>query len=99
MKGTMKNIISTSVKINESDIGIVAYQMWEKAGSPHGQDWQFWFEAEAKLRAIAKAALATSTANSSPVELRKNNIQKPAHVEPGLTHPNPSRIQQKAVRA
>ena len=70
MKGIMKNIIVNSAKINESEIGMLAYQMWEKAGSPHGQDWQFWFEAEAKLRAIAKAAPATSTANSSPVELR-----------------------------
>src|SRR5438270_10484838 len=99
MKGIMKNIVGNSAKINESEIGMLAYQMWEKAGSPHGQDWLFWFEAETKLRAIAKAAPATSTANSPPVEPRKNTIQKAAHVEPGLTHPNSPRIQQKAVRA
>ena len=99
MKGTMKNIVGNSAKINESEIGMLAYQMWEKAGSPHGQDWQFWFQAEAKLRAVAKAAPAMATANSSPVEQRKNTIQKPAHVAPGLIHPDSSRIQQKAVRA
>src|SRR5882762_3957341 len=99
MKGTMKNIISTSAKINESEIGMVAYQMWEKAGSPQGQDWQFWFEAEAKLRAVAKAAPATSTANSSSVEPRKNTMPKPAQVEPELSHTNSSRPQQRAMRA
>ncbi|MEY2429202.1 MAG: hypothetical protein QOJ40_2087 [Verrucomicrobiota bacterium] len=95
----MKNIVGNSAKINESDIGMLAYQMWEKAGSPHGQDWQFWFEAETKLRALAKAAPATATATSSPVEPRKTTMPKAAQVEPGLTHPNSSRMQQKAVRA
>ena len=95
----MKNIIGNSAKINESEIGMLAYQMWEKAGSPHGQDWQFWFEAETKLRAAAKAAPATATANSSPVEPRKSTIQKAPHVDPALTHSNSSRMQQKAARA
>lgn len=99
MKGTMKNIVGNSAKINESEIGMLAYRMWEKAGSPHGQDWQFWFEAETKLRAVTKAAPAKATVNSSPVEPRKATIPKAAHVEPALTHQNSSRMQQKAVRA
>src|SRR5439155_11019329 len=96
MKGIMKNIISSSPKISESEIGIVAYQMWQEAGGPQGQDWRFWFEAETKLRAAAKTAPATSTVNSTPVEPRKNTIPKAVQVEPRVSHPNSSRPSAKS---
>jgi hypothetical protein len=46
------------MKIDETEIGLLAYQMWEKAGHPSGQDLKFWLEAENQLRALAKAAPA-----------------------------------------
>ena len=40
-------------KLYESEIAHLAYQLWEKAGRPHGRDRHFWFEAEKQLRAKA----------------------------------------------
>ncbi len=37
-------------KIAEEDIRVRAYQLWERAGRPHGQDQQLWLQAESELR-------------------------------------------------
>ena len=39
--------------ISEEDIRIRAYQLWESAGRPHGQDQQLWLQAEKELRQAA----------------------------------------------
>ena len=38
-----------TVRPNHDAIARSAYQLWEKAGSPSGQDSVFWFQAEAQL--------------------------------------------------
>jgi len=38
-----------------------AYELWEKAGRPHGQDKQHWLQAEAEVQ----AAIANGAARSS----------------------------------
>jgi hypothetical protein len=39
-----------STEIPESDIRIQAYELWLAAGSPEGQDDDFWHEARARLK-------------------------------------------------
>ena len=39
--------------IPDEDIRIRAYQLWESAGRPHGQDQQLWLQAEKELRQAA----------------------------------------------
>ena len=36
--------------IPEEDVRIRAFQLWEVAGRPHGQDQRLWAEAERELR-------------------------------------------------
>src|SRR5262249_18391008 len=36
--------------IAEDDIRIRAYELWESAGRPHGQDRELWLQAERELR-------------------------------------------------
>lgn len=53
----VKNTIE-STRLKESEISVVAYQLWEKAGRPAGRDLQFWLAAEAQLRTATQAASA-----------------------------------------
>ncbi|MGF6768733.1 hypothetical protein P3T18_001203 [Paraburkholderia sp. GAS199] len=39
-----------STEISESDIRSRAYELWRAAGSPEGQDEDFWHEARTKLK-------------------------------------------------
>jgi hypothetical protein len=52
----MKQQIEQTGKIDQAAIGQLAYELWEKAGSPHGRDQEFWFKAEARLVEKLKAA-------------------------------------------
>jgi hypothetical protein len=56
----MTNTFEPSNTVNKSEIAVVAYQMWEKAGHPESRDLQFWLDAEAQLRATAKTVKAAS---------------------------------------
>jgi hypothetical protein len=94
-KMNMKNTIEHSVRIKESEIGLVAYQMWEQAGHPAGRDLQFWLDAEAQLRSAAKAALAPRVAPLSPVASGHNTVHKAASVQLGPNPPNAAKAQQK----
>jgi hypothetical protein len=94
----MQNTIEHSVRVKESEIGAVAYRMWEKAGHPAGRDLQFWLDAEAQLRAVAKAASATPVAPLSPVASDNNAVHKAASVQPGPSRPNSPKAQQKFRR-
>jgi hypothetical protein len=91
------NTIETSGTVNASRIGVVAYQMWEKAGRPAGQDMQFWLDAEAQLRTAAKASLTAQPARPAPVELKPAPVQK-APVQQGPRQPEPVKPQQKFRR-
>jgi len=39
-------------EIDQREIGLLAYQLWERAGRPGGRDQEFWSEAERQMRAV-----------------------------------------------
>ncbi|HEV2392287.1 MAG TPA: DUF2934 domain-containing protein [Verrucomicrobiae bacterium] len=91
----MKNTIEQSVKVKESEISVVAYQMWEKAGRPAGRDLQFWLDAEGQLRAAAaKAASAAPATPISPVASDSKAVRKAANGQLGPSRPNSATAQQ-----
>lgn len=62
---------STKLTLNETEIGLRAYQIWEAEGKPNGKDFEHWLKAKAELaaateRAAAKAAPAKKTAAKKP---------------------------------
>jgi hypothetical protein len=94
----MQNATEQSVGVTESEIGAVAYRLWEQAGHPAGRDLQFWLDAESQLRALAKAASATPVAPSPRVESDQSAVHKTASVQPGPSRPNSRKAQQKFRR-
>jgi hypothetical protein len=42
--------MSIEIKQN-NEVASRAYRLWEQAGRPHGQDLEFWIQAEAEVRA------------------------------------------------
>ena len=95
----MKNPIENSVSVKEPEIRVVAYQLWEKAGHPAGRDLQFWLDAEAHLRAVAKVASATPVALLSPVASNNNAVHKAASVHPAPSQPKPAKAQRKSRKS
>ena len=98
-EGIMTNTIEQSRIVNESEIRMLAYQMWEKAGHPTSQELQFWLDAETQLREAAKAAPVRTTAHLAPVDSKNHPAYKSASNEK-LEHrqANSSKPQQKAIR-
>jgi len=94
----MQNKIEQSVRVEESEIGAVAYQLWEQAGHPAGRDLQFWLDAESHLRAVAKAASARPVAPVSPVALYNSAVPKAASLQPAPSRSNSPKAQQKFRR-
>ena len=56
----IKKTTSQIDKINELNIALVAYQMWERAGFPTGQDMEFWLQAQAENCAADKEVPSAS---------------------------------------
>jgi len=56
----IKKTTSQIDKINELNIALVAYQMWERAGFPTGQDMEFWLQAETEHCAADKEVPSAS---------------------------------------
>jgi hypothetical protein len=94
----MTNTLDHSKPVNESAIRLVAYQMWERAGHPPNRDLQFWLDAEAQLRAAAKAVTAPPAAHLSPVDSTNNTAREAASVQLGLRQANSSKPQQRVPR-
>ena len=94
----MTNTIDHSKTVNKSEIAVVAYQMWEKAGHPASRDLQFWLDAEAQLRATAKTVTAPPAAHLSPVNSKNDTAREVASVQLGLRQSNSSKPQQKVRR-
>jgi hypothetical protein len=90
----MTNTIEHSKLVNKSEIAVVAYQMWEKAGHPASRDLQFWLDAEAQLRAAAKTVTTPLAAHLSPVDSKNNT----ASVQLGPHQANSPKPQQKGPR-
>jgi DUF2934 family protein len=61
----MQNNLEQIIRIDHAKIGVLAYQLWEQAGHPSGRDKEFWFQAEAELRAALKATPAPQAAKPS----------------------------------
>jgi Protein of unknown function (DUF2934) len=94
----MQNRIEQSVRVEESEIGAVAYRLWEQAGRPAGRDLQFWLDAESQLRPVAKAASSTPGAPMSPVASDKSATHKTAGVRRVPSRANSPKAQQKFRR-
>lgn len=94
----MKNTNEHAVRITESEIGVAAYQMWEKAGHPPGRDLQFWLDAEKQLRAAAQVACVTPAAPRLPVAMDNHGAAKAASGRLGSSRPNSASAQQKVRR-
>jgi Protein of unknown function (DUF2934) len=97
-EANMTNTNGHPKKVNHSEIAVVAYQMWEAAGQPTSRDLQFWLDAEAQLRAAAKAPVVTPAAHPSRVDSRNHAADKAAKVQLGLRQANSSAPQQKVRR-
>jgi DUF2934 family protein len=67
----MKNNLQQTSTIGKSEIGLLAYQLWEQAGRPSGQDLDFWLRAESQLRAAVKATPASTMALPASKEATK----------------------------
>jgi hypothetical protein len=91
----MTNTIGHSKTVNNSEIAVVAYQMWEAAGQPASRDLQFWLDAEAQLVA-AKVLAVNPLAHLSPVLPKNNPADKAAKGQLELRQGNSSKPQQKA---
>lgn len=50
----------------EEEIGLIAYQIWEKEGRPHGRDLEHWLKAEAIW--LEHHAQETSSGQPEPVQ-------------------------------
>jgi len=94
----MSNTNENSAKVKESEIKVAAYQKWEKAGRPAGQDMQFWLDAEAQLRASAKAVFAPPAAHVSPLEAKSVTDRKHTSTQEVLSQPKSPAPQQKTSR-
>lgn len=58
------------IERNEDRVRDRAYALWELAGSPEGQDWDFWHQAERELAEEAgedSSEAATRVAQPPPV--------------------------------
>jgi hypothetical protein len=94
----MENTMEHSKTVNESEVSVMAYQMWEKAGHPPGRDLQFWLDAEVQVCAAAKAAPLAPAAHLSPVGSKKNTAHKAASVKVALGQPTSLKREKKVTR-
>ena len=85
MKTTSSN---EPIKVDEKAIGLLAYQLWEKAGRPSGSDQHFWFEAEKQLR--AKAAQPVPTVSVQIPSAARPKEAEPAKPESAASVSTPS---------
>lgn len=80
----MQNTINTGASLKQSDIALLAYQLWEKEGRPDGRDTEFWLKAEAQLAACqrqskdeVKTAIATAKAAPPAVKAPVQAVSPP----------------------
>jgi hypothetical protein len=94
----MKSGIEDSKVVSQSEIAVVAYQMWEMAGHPRSRDLQFWLEAEEQLRAAAKTVTTAPSAHLSGVDSKNDPVRKPATLPLGLSQTDSSKSRQNVPR-
>jgi hypothetical protein len=64
----MKTPIEQQPALSRDEIATLAWQLWEKEGSQHGRDQEYWFRAEQQL--LAARQRETTPANV-PAAARK----------------------------
>lgn len=74
----------SEVGANHNEISCLAFELWEKAGSPEGRDLEFWLAAETQLLALQrpeaiKVATVVAKPSSGKESLRvpSNNPRQP----------------------
>jgi hypothetical protein len=83
-------------QVDEAGISLLAYQKWQQAGCPEGQDMRFWFEAESQLRASAKASQSPPQTISATAS--RPTPSTPAAAKPAMTAKPVLRVENKSVR-
>jgi hypothetical protein len=94
----MNHTIEHPVRVTESQIGAVAYKLWESAGHPAGRDLEFWLNAEKQLRAAPKAASSTRVAPPAPAVADQKVVHQAVSAPLGPIPPNPAKAPQKSRR-
>jgi hypothetical protein len=92
---SMSDTKQTSVNVDQAGVSLLAYQMWKDAGCPEGQDQKFWFEAEVRMRAAAKASSPPPKPAAPPVLAAPT----PAVIKPAPAVPlNPAFDESKVLK-
>jgi hypothetical protein len=94
----MKNITEQTVRVDEAKVRLMAYQLWEEAGHPIGHDLDFWFKAEAQMRAIAKTAPPAPAPKILLPDSKPAAAQKAAPPQPAPHRSNSSKPAPKILR-
>ncbi|MGH7971832.1 MAG: DUF2934 domain-containing protein [Limisphaerales bacterium] len=71
--------IEHATQPDKKEIGLLAYQLWEKAGQPSGKDLDFWLEAEKQLR-NAVQPIPTIPVKLPPAATKQQRTPQPAVV-------------------
>src|SRR5689334_15035924 len=94
----MNRTTENSVGVTESQIGVVAYKLWESAGHPPGRDLEFWLNAEKQLCSATKVASSTRVAPPAPTAADQKVVHQAVSAPLGPIQPNPAKAQQKPRR-
>ncbi len=96
----MKDQIVSETTISREQIALMAYEVWEKAGRPHGRDWEFWFEAEQQLQKSLKKAAAPPPVKpvlATPAP-RETTVAPVARLEPARLPSAPAKTPKPILR-
>ena len=69
-------------KINEENIRVAAYYIWEQAGRPEGKDAEFWFQACEQFLSASKKNEKAKTAKKTTKPAVKATPKAPAKKAP-----------------
>ena len=94
----MNSTIEHPVTVTESQIGAMAYKLWESAGHPAGRDLEFWLNAEKQLLAASKVASATRAAAPAAAAADQKVLHQTVRAPLGPIPPNPAKAQHKSRR-
>jgi len=99
----MKNKNQPAGAGDRTEVSLLAYQMWIDAGRPEGQDQKFWFEAETRIRAVAKPTAAPpppATALASAASKTNTTPKNPnVQINPVVSQANQPKPGQKFRKA
>ena len=98
----MKDQVVSETTVSREQVALMAYEVWEKAGRPHGRDWEFWFEAERQLHQPMAQTVTPPTAPSQPLlattATSEHTLRPVPRIEPARIPPASARPARKATR-